>query len=394
MKILHCADLHIGVTANGKHDMAIGFNTRVLDCLGAFDFMIGYAEDNDVDAVLFAGDVFHTNYPSPAFISEFSFRIGELLKICPVVIIPGNHDMAARRVSAVEYIGAMGVSGLYVLENPSYMQLHTKSGDLMVFGVPYPNRKQYDLSDGSLEAIRGAVHAKLDEFADMSCNSDLPCVLMGHFAVENSFWNSSGKAVASDEAEVMLENLLGCWNYVALGHLHYYQNLVGGMDIHPIIYSGSMERLDFGEEGDVKGFVEIIIDGKDSTSYKFIEYTRARKFKTFYFDVYGDDDVNDVVSSYVKTLKRTKQTIARIIIKTDKHTSLAPTYPLLEKMFYNYVVHIEVDRPDRIRLSRDDAKSLLELSDAELVKTYLELSGHDDTRLLLKLFADIKKDVL
>jgi len=67
------------------------------------------------------------------------------------------------------------------------------------------------------------------------------------------------------------------FDYVALGHIHKFQDL--NLNNHPpVVYPGSIERINFGEEKDDKGVCLVNIEG-GKTSYEFIPLP-ARKFVT------------------------------------------------------------------------------------------------------------------
>jgi exonuclease SbcD len=74
------------------------------------------------------------------------------------------------------------------------------------------------------------------------------------------------------------------WDYVALGHIHKHQNLTHGrIDAPPVVYSGSIERIDFGEEGDPKGFCWVEL-ARDDTRWSFVELD-VRPFVTLRADL-------------------------------------------------------------------------------------------------------------
>ncbi|WP_200907442.1 metallophosphoesterase family protein, partial [Ardenticatena maritima] len=64
-RILHFSDLHIGTENYGRINPETGLSTRLEDFLRAFDFVVDYALENDVDLVLFTGDAFKNRDPSP-----------------------------------------------------------------------------------------------------------------------------------------------------------------------------------------------------------------------------------------------------------------------------------------------------------------------------------------
>jgi len=76
------------------------------------------------------------------------------------------------------------------------------------------------------------------------------------------------------------------WDYVALGHIHRHQDLHQGQH-PPVVYSGSIERIDFGEEHEDKGFVWAEV-AKGATTYTFVPVP-ARRFVTIRLDAREGD---------------------------------------------------------------------------------------------------------
>ncbi|MBI4340439.1 MAG: metallophosphoesterase, partial [Chloroflexi bacterium] len=105
MKLLHFADLHIGVENYGRPDPETGLSTRLLDFLAAYDELADYAQSEGVDAVLFAGDAYKSRDPSQTHQREFARRIARMAEAgIPVYLLTGNHDLpaVAGRASALE----------------------------------------------------------------------------------------------------------------------------------------------------------------------------------------------------------------------------------------------------------------------------------------------------
>ena len=78
MKIIHFADLHLGVENYGHINPATGLSTRLLDFLAALDQVIDYALENKVDLVLFCGDAYKSREPGQTHQREFAKRINRL----------------------------------------------------------------------------------------------------------------------------------------------------------------------------------------------------------------------------------------------------------------------------------------------------------------------------
>ena len=91
IKILHFADLHLGVENYGRLDPQTGLSTRLADFLRCFDFLVDHAAHHDVDLALFAGDAFKTRDPSPTYQREFARRIRRLA-----------HDLHGHRMTQPE----------------------------------------------------------------------------------------------------------------------------------------------------------------------------------------------------------------------------------------------------------------------------------------------------
>src|SRR3972149_6372656 len=122
MKLLHFADLHIGVENYGRTDPATGLSTRLLDFLAAFDELVDYAIEAQVDAILFAGDAYKSRDPSQTHQREFARRIAHLTAAgIPVHLVAGNHDLPSipGRATALEIFPTLAVQRLSVADRIS-----------------------------------------------------------------------------------------------------------------------------------------------------------------------------------------------------------------------------------------------------------------------------------
>ena len=90
--MVHFADIHIGVENYGKFNPETGLSTRVEDFLTRLDEIVTYSANNGADLAIFAGDAFKTYQPNPTLQREFAHRVRDLARICPVVLLVGNHD--------------------------------------------------------------------------------------------------------------------------------------------------------------------------------------------------------------------------------------------------------------------------------------------------------------
>src|SRR5215213_11840452 len=95
IKLLHMADLHIGMENYGRLDPASGMHSRLIDYLDRLDEAIEYGLAEGADVVLIAGDVYKNRTPNPTHQREFAKRIRRIRDAdLPVIILIGNHDFS------------------------------------------------------------------------------------------------------------------------------------------------------------------------------------------------------------------------------------------------------------------------------------------------------------
>jgi exonuclease SbcD len=299
MKIVHFADAHIGLETYGGMDSATGLNTRVIDELNALDAVIDFAISDKADLVLFCGDAYKNREPSPTFQREFARRIRRLseAKIHTVVVV-GNHDLAGSpgKASSVEIFDTLDIDYVHVAGKPVILNITTRKGEIQVAVFPWPRRTTLlaredvkNLSIGQvIEQLQDAMADKLVELAG-NIDPSKPAVLAAHVAVSSAKTGTEKNMVIGSDPVVMLSTIANpVYDYVALGHVHRQQVM---SETPPVVYAGSLERLDFGDEGEDKGFyvAEIKQTGKNrQVKYEFHKM-QARRFLTLEIEVPDDE---------------------------------------------------------------------------------------------------------
>lgn len=285
---VHTADVHFGMENYGRVDPTTGIHSRLLDFAHAFNFCVDYAVNNHVDFFLFCGDAYKTAHPTQ---TQQKLLLQALLRLhaakIPVVIIVGNHDhpLSFGKANALDLFGDLPLDGFYVIAKPTTLLLQTKNGPINIVGIPWPTRNTIAVSDKYVtssithitEAISKAV-AQIIQHMASELNADIPAVLASHMTVSNGIFSGSEKRAIYGSDPVLMPSQIAIppFDYVALGHLHRYQNL-NPYGYPAIVYSGSIERVDFGERKEMKGFCAVSIEEKGKTNHQFIQ-TPQRPF--------------------------------------------------------------------------------------------------------------------
>jgi len=292
IRLLHFADLHIGMENYGRLDPQTGVSSRIGDFLARLDEIVQYAFDHDADLILFAGDAFKTRDPDPTQQREFARRIKLLAGRMPVFLLVGNHDIPgiAARATSIDIFRALEVPNIIVGRTGGSQVVQTKRGPLFLAWMPFPVRNrlmtQDEFKGASVDeldrALEGKVIGLLQGLAEEAGSQPMPRVLAGHFSVGGAMFGSERSVMLGRDLVVPQSALADpAWDYVALGHIHKHQFLNSNRP--PIVYPGSLERIDFGEEADPKGFcwVELV---QGASTWRFMP-VQARPFRTVEADV-------------------------------------------------------------------------------------------------------------
>ena len=315
---IHTADIHFGVENYGKIDQKTGFHTRLLDFHSALQHCITYAIDHKVDFFLFCGDAYKTASPTP---TQQKLLLSNFLQLyqaqIPVVIIVGNHDhpLSFGKVNSLDIFSDLPIQGFHVIHKPACITIATQNGPVQIVGIPWPTKSNYTLANQTLttqqitEQLVSSVSSIINSFAQ-ELDPTIPSVLAGHLTVSSGVFSGSEKRAIYGPDPTFLPSQLAVapFNYVALGHLHRHQIINPGGH-PPIVYAGSIERLDFGERREEKGFCEVFIE-KHETKVDFITL-KTRQF--IQLDIVFEDSTVKQTEYIISKIK--EQNVENAIIK-------------------------------------------------------------------------------
>lgn len=395
IKLLHFADVHLGMESYGRWDPQTGLSVRLMDFLEAFDRIVERALAEKVDLAIFAGDAYKSRDPTPTYQREFAARIRRLAQAgIPVVLVAGNHDTphAIGRANAIEIFDTLGVENVHVIQRPQLLTIPTRGGPVQVVGLPWIVRSallaREEYKGLSLEEVNALIAEKVtnivahpQEGLISQLDPSLPTVFTAHGTVQGATYSSERSVMLGQEV-ILTPSLVAhpSFGYVALGHIHKHQAL---HDHPPVVYSGSIERIDFGEEREQKGFVlaQVQCGGAE---WEFIPLP-TRPFVTIEVEATGPDPTAQVMAAIGE--REIEGAVVRLIIHTT-----AEWEPLLrdeeirralEPAFHLAALVRDVERPTRLRLG---SRAAAELSPEELLRHYLEIKGTtpERTKVLLQ----------
>ncbi len=293
IKFFHTADIHLGMENYGKVDSKTGIHSRLLDFKDSLADIVDKAIADKIDFFLFCGDAYKTAFPTPTQQKIFMTELLRLQKVnIPIISIVGNHDnpLSFGKSNSLEVLDYLPLPGLHVVSKPEIIKLETKNGPIQVVGIPWPTRnnlitqKKFHLKSSKeiTEYLSKAVYEIILNLSE-KLDKNIPAILAGHLTVSTGIFSGSEKCAVFGNDPVFLPSqlALNCFDYVALGHLHRFQNL-NPKGYPAVVYSGSIERVDFGERKEEKGFCSVSVDNqidnsgdKKRCSFEFIK-TKTR----------------------------------------------------------------------------------------------------------------------
>jgi exonuclease SbcD len=263
MRLLHTSDWHLGSRLHG-HD-------RTDELFGQVGRVLEIAEDKGVDVLLVAGDIFECRSRQTAH--EVTKRLSQILsphirRGLRVILLPGNHD---------DRIHFRMMRALLELEHGCCERIRVISDrDDFLFemagvqfaALPYPAGEVLEKygeqpGDGATGAAernksRSAVLADLVRDLTAMLRPGVPAVFVTHINIEG-VTAESGKKIGNYDQDInlALKALPHNVSYIELGHIHQQQQIKS----HPVpcFYSGSFDRMDFGEWKEEKGVLLIDI---------------------------------------------------------------------------------------------------------------------------------------
>ncbi len=263
MRLLHTADWHLGDR--------LGTVDRAQDQMRSIEAILAHCEENRVDVLVVAGDVFN-DYATDnlsGLMREFARRLAPCFRRgMRVLLLSGNHDkeqMFQLLEMVQTYSGPEAARRLYFVGRPRILRLEDPSTDSFVqFALaPYPTVRRYIENDSQVKGLMAAERRQLlarafaskIEEARGEVDAAIPSVLVSHVYVRGTETSTLYRMNEEDDIPVEPSDI-PTWSYVALGHIHKAQEIGARSTVR---YSGSPDRMDLGERNDQKSCVMVDI---------------------------------------------------------------------------------------------------------------------------------------
>lgn len=221
MKLIHTSDWHLG--------QDFYHHSRAAEYDHFFEQLAAIIREEQPDALLVAGDVYHTAAPANEAVRQFTEQMLRLSAACPrmqTIIIGGNHDSQSRLDSTGGLWRLAGVTVLGALQQDDNAHIVRLPGIGYVCAIPH----YYPRKDETVSAFE-----RVGELVAAENTDHLPVVCMGHLYVSgcdiNGHQLDNIGGMFAESVRVFGEH----YDYVALGHIHRPQTLEGGR----VRYAGS-----------------------------------------------------------------------------------------------------------------------------------------------------------
>ncbi len=359
MKFMHLSDLHLGKRVNEFSMMED--QTHILNEI------IKITEEENVDGVLIAGDVYDKPVPSAEAVQLFDRFLNQLAeRSLYTFIISGNHDSAERLSFGHELMKEKRVYVAPVFEKiPKPVILEDEWGEIGVYMLPFvkPIQVRHVLSDAENEVEIHTYHDALQAVTNaMDVDEKKRNVLLSHQFVTG--------AVRSDSEEISVGGIdnvdascFDAFDYVALGHIHGPQHILR----KEVRYSGTPLKYSFSESRHQKSVTIVELREKGTVEIRTVPLTPLRDLKELkgtYEELTSRDFYQDMnCEDYVHITLTDEEDIL------DALNKLRVIYPNIMKMDYD-------NMRTRSRQSIEEAKQVTEQSPMELFDELYELQNN------------------
>jgi exonuclease SbcD len=269
MRLIHTSDWHLGQYFFTK--------SRAAEHQAFLNWLIEQIEQQQVDALIVAGDLFDTGSP-PSYARELYNRfVVELQRTgCQLVVLGGNHDSVATLNESRELLSCLNTTVIASAQGAPEQQivvLNRRDGQPGAVLCAIPFLRPRDLLTSRAgesgaqkqQALQEAIAEHYQTLYQAACERrdqlglPLPIVATGHLTTVGVTTSDSVRDIYIGTLDAFPAQAFPPADYIALGHIHRAQNVAKSEHIR---YSGSPIPLSFDELGKAKSvFLVDFADG-------------------------------------------------------------------------------------------------------------------------------------
>lgn len=366
MRAIICGDTHIGAVFGLGRPNGSGGNTRVDDYEKTLNQIIDHTINTKADIFIQTGDLFEHRDPTPQHMKIVDKALKRLSNAnIATFVIMGNHDYkksGTEFTSSITSLAASEYPNVRMLLSPEIVEVcNSKNEKVNLLLVPYRDKRMYSGSD-----IREQTEAYNQHLKDLvsSVPDGVPTIAVGH----NFFFEGSYNDYGGSEVMAFPGSFNGC-DVSIMGHLHQFRVLQKRAPV--CIYSGSMERSNFGDENSDKYYIDYSFFDK---KIKFCKSeVRALIDKSIDLSGFDFSNILDGLNSKLNEEEFTDK-VVRLKISVDEKILPAIDKQVIQSQLYKlgafYVSKIIIE-PITKRIVRDSA-ILKHKDDYSMLKAFLD----------------------
>ncbi|WAP52834.1 exonuclease SbcCD subunit D [Arthrobacter sp. ATA002] len=272
MRILHTSDWHLGRSFHGVG--MLGAQQQFIDRL------VDTVREQEVDAVLIAGDVYDRALPGVDVVRLLDSALDRITAAgAKVILSSGNHDSAARLGFGSRIFERGGVYlRTRISEIPDPVLLDTGGIPVAVYGIPYLEPRlagpELGVDTPHHETVIAEAVRRIQDDVRRRASSGQPVlpVAMAHVFASGGITSDSERDLTVGGVGAVPLDLFGSFTYTALGHLH------GRQELSPSVrYSGSPLPYSFSEARQHKGGLLVEFDAAGLVSVEPVLWPAPRR---------------------------------------------------------------------------------------------------------------------
>ena len=310
MRLLHTSDWHVGKAIRGR--------SRNEEFAAALDEVVSIAIDEDVDAVLLAGDVYEQRAASP---EADSIVFDALLRLhdagVRVVAIPGNHDSAVRLEALGKLLRPLGTDIAHQVMPPDrggIVEVASRDGSEVagVACVPFVPERRFGDAAELFEASERWYLSYAEGMGELLAamaggfRPDRVNVVLAHLFTDGALLGGGEREASIGMVYAISPSRLpGEAVYIALGHVHRPQSVKGSPA--PARYAGSLIQLDFGETDQRKSVTVVEASPGKPAKVREVPLSAGRRLL----------DVRGTLDEVVAKVDEVGDAFLRVFVKTD-----------------------------------------------------------------------------